>query len=155
MRGLDAITRFRSLFPMGSTPGIYITPRNSAASNERVAHAEVKVESGGGVPAQMEIARGWIGSCSAGRRVGRHAPPPGSLSFGVVSFALQEFQDSRARECGTALRDFRLTNSPQFANPPGSLTSSTFGYMTRTLSSGTGVVGTGGRVVQLGAKVSF
>ena len=51
---------------------------------------------------------------------------------------------------------FNLTNTPQFSNPQGSLTSSTFGYVTGTLGSGSGAVGTGGgRVLQLGAKVSF
>ncbi len=51
---------------------------------------------------------------------------------------------------------FNLTNTPQFANPQGSLTSSTFGYVTSTLGSGTGVNGTGGgRSVQLGLKVNF
>lgn len=51
---------------------------------------------------------------------------------------------------------FNFTNTPQFSNPQGSLTSSTFGYVTGTLGSGTGVNGTGGgRAVQLGAKVNF
>jgi hypothetical protein len=57
---------------------------------------------------------------------------------------------------GTTSATFNLTNTPQFSNPQGSLTSSSFGYVTGTLSSGTGVNGTGGgRAVQLGAKVSF
>jgi hypothetical protein len=51
---------------------------------------------------------------------------------------------------------FNLTNTPQFSNPSGSLTSSTFGYVTGTLGSGTGVNGTGGgRALQLGVKFSF
>jgi hypothetical protein len=51
---------------------------------------------------------------------------------------------------------FNFTNTPQFSNPQGSLTSSTFGYVTGTLGSGTGVNGTGGgRVLQLGLKVMF
>jgi hypothetical protein len=51
---------------------------------------------------------------------------------------------------------FNFTNTPQFANPSVSLTSSTYGYVTGTLGSGTGVNGTGGgRAVQLGVKLSF
>ena len=57
---------------------------------------------------------------------------------------------------------FNLTNTPQFNNPTtsgtnqASITSSTFGYVTSTLGSGTGVNGTGGgRAVQLGVKVTF
>lgn len=51
---------------------------------------------------------------------------------------------------------FNLTNTPEFSNPQGSLTSSTFGYVTGTIGSGTGVNGTGGgRAVQLGVRVNF
>jgi hypothetical protein len=57
---------------------------------------------------------------------------------------------------------FNLTNTAQFNNPTtsgtnqASITSSTFGYVTSTLGSGTGVNGTGGgRAVQLGVKVTF
>ena len=51
---------------------------------------------------------------------------------------------------------FNLTNTPQFANPSTDITSSTFGRVTSTLSSGTGVNGTGGgRALQLGAKLTF
>ena len=39
---------------------------------------------------------------------------------------------------------FQLTNTPQFSNPQGSLTSSTFGYVTGTLGSGSGVNGVSG-----------
>jgi hypothetical protein len=51
---------------------------------------------------------------------------------------------------------FNFTNTPQFSNPQGSLTNSSFGYVTGTLGSGTGVNGTGGgRALQLGVKLSF
>jgi hypothetical protein len=51
---------------------------------------------------------------------------------------------------------FQLTNTPQFSNPQGSLTSSTFGYVTGTLGSGSGVNGVGGgRAFQLGVKLTF
>jgi hypothetical protein len=50
-----------------------------------------------------------------------------------------------------------VTNTPQFSNPnTGSIGTANFGIITSTLSSGTGVNGTGGgRVVQLGAKLVF
>lgn len=67
------------------------------------------------------------------------------------TFAIRERAKVEVR-CET----FNFTNTPQFGNPQGSITSSTFGYVTSTLSSGTGVNSTGGgRAVQLGAKVSF
>jgi hypothetical protein len=51
---------------------------------------------------------------------------------------------------------FNFTNTPQFSNPQGSLTNSSFGYVTGTIGSGTGVNGTGGgRALQLGAKLTF
>ncbi len=51
---------------------------------------------------------------------------------------------------------FNFTNTPEFSNPQGSLTNSSFGFVTGTIGSGTGVNGTGGgRSVQLGAKLSF
>ena len=47
------------------------------------------------------------------------------------------------------------TNTAQFSNPNTGF-GSNFGFITGTISSGTGVNGTGGgRVVQLGAKFSF
>ena len=47
------------------------------------------------------------------------------------------------------------TNTAQFSNPNTGF-GSNFGFITGTLSSGTGVNGTGGgRVVQLGAKITF
>jgi hypothetical protein len=53
------------------------------------------------------------------------------------------------------LETLNTTNTPQFSNPNTSF-GSNFGFITGTLSSGTGVNGTGGgRVVQLGAKVTF
>jgi hypothetical protein len=49
-----------------------------------------------------------------------------------------------------------VTNTPQFSNPQTSMTNANFGYITSTLSSGTGVNGTGGgRVVTGGVKLTF
>lgn len=51
---------------------------------------------------------------------------------------------------------FNFTNTPAFGNPSTSVTSQTFGYVTSTLGSGTGVNGTGGgRALQLGARMTF
>jgi hypothetical protein len=51
---------------------------------------------------------------------------------------------------------FNITNTPEFSNPNTSITSSTYGYVTGTIGSGTGVNGTGGgRALQLGVKVTF
>ena len=78
---------------------------------------------------------------------------------GLFALNLSLFKNFRIRErANIELRaeTFNLTNTPQFANPSASMTSSTFGYVTSTLGSGTGVNGTGGgRVLQLGAKVSL
>jgi len=50
-----------------------------------------------------------------------------------------------------------VTNTPQFGNPSANIsTQNTFGYVTSTLSSGTGVNGTGGgRVITGGLKFTF
>ena len=55
------------------------------------------------------------------------------------------------------LESLNLTNTPQFSNPNTSgIGTANFGIITSTISSGTGVNGTGGgRVVQLGAKITF
>ena len=51
---------------------------------------------------------------------------------------------------------FQLTNTPQFSNPSNSITSSTFGKVTGTTGSGSGVNGTGGgRSLQLAAIFKF
>ena len=51
---------------------------------------------------------------------------------------------------------FQLSNSPQFASPQGSITSTTFGKVTSTISSGTGINGIGGgRSIQLSGTVRF
>ncbi len=53
------------------------------------------------------------------------------------------------------LETLNMTNTAQFSNPNTGF-GTNFGFITNTLSSGTGVNGTGGgRVVQLGAKVTF
>jgi hypothetical protein len=54
------------------------------------------------------------------------------------------------------LNSNNVTNTPQFANPTTDFTNADFGVITKTLSSGTGVNGTGGgRWVQAGLKITF
>jgi outer membrane receptor protein involved in Fe transport len=89
----------------------------------------------------------------------------GSLGRNVISgpglfdLNLSLFKDFQIKErwkfelrCDT----FNFTNTPEFANPGTDITSSTFGRVTGTLGSGTGVNGTGGgRAVQLAGTLSF
>jgi hypothetical protein len=78
---------------------------------------------------------------------------------GLFSLNLSLFKNIQVHERYTLqlrLESFNMTNTPEFNNPQTSLTSSTFGYVTGTLGSGTGVNGTGGgRAIQLGCKFSF
>ncbi len=61
-----------------------------------------------------------------------------------------------ARTLDVRMDVFQLTNSPQFSNPSTSITSSTFGRVTGTTGSGSGVNGTGGgRSLQLAAVFKF
>ena len=76
--------------------------------------------------------------------------------FGVNLSLFKSFQFTERAKLELRCETFNFTNTPQFSNPSSSLTSSTFGYVTGTIGSGTGVNGTGGgRAVQLGIKVTF
>lgn len=56
----------------------------------------------------------------------------------------------------TKVDAFQLSNTPQFSNPNNSFTSTTFGQITSTTSSGSGVNGTGGgRALQLSGIIKF
>ena len=81
---------------------------------------------------------------------------PGLFSInGKVSRSIT-LGEARRYTLDLRLETLNLTNTAQFANPQLSHTNSNFGFITGTLSTGTGVNGTGGgRVVQLGAKISF
>lgn len=78
---------------------------------------------------------------------------------GLFQLNLSLFKDFKIKErwqfelrCDT----FNFSNTPAFANPNTDITSSSFGHITGTLGSGSGVNGTGGgRAIQLGAKLSF
>jgi hypothetical protein len=76
--------------------------------------------------------------------------------FGLNLSLAKNFKFTERYNLEMRAETFNFTNTPQFSNPQGSLTNSSFGYVTGTLGSGTGVNGTGGgRAVQLGVKVSF
>ncbi len=88
---------------------------------------------------------------TSGRNI---ASGPGLFALNLALFKSFRVKDRYAAEFRA--ETFNFTNTPQFANPNTSLTSSTYGYVTGTLGSGTGVNGTGGgRAVQLGVKLSF
>lgn len=78
---------------------------------------------------------------------------------GFVQDNLSAFKDFRFTErfsLNARVDAFQLSNTPQFANPSNSINSGTFGQVTSTLGSGSGVNGIGGgRALQLSAKVSF
>lgn len=80
--------------------------------------------------------------------------------FSLNASLIREFTLFR-RESGPVKLDVRaeslnVTNTAEFSNPQGNLTNATYGYVTGTLASGTGVNGTGGgRAIQFGAKLTF
>jgi hypothetical protein len=76
--------------------------------------------------------------------------------FGLNLSLSKSFQFTERIKLELRAETFNFTNTPQFSNPGTSLTSSTYGYVTGTVGSGTGVNGTGGgRALQLGVKMSF
>jgi hypothetical protein len=76
--------------------------------------------------------------------------------FAVNASLFKNFKIQERANIELRAETFNLTNTPAFGNPSVSMTSSTFGYVTSTIGTGTGVNGTGGgRAVQLGVKVSF
>ncbi len=80
---------------------------------------------------------------------------PGTFGLNAKLGRIVQFHEGRLR-LDVRVESFNVTNTPQFSNPSVSLTSTTFGMITGTRSTGTGVNGTGGgRLVQLGAKLTF
>ncbi|WP_263378303.1 TonB-dependent receptor [Granulicella paludicola] len=80
---------------------------------------------------------------------------PGYFSDNVSLFKSFPIHHDWAVEA--RLDAFNMTNTPEFANPTSSVTSSNFGKITSTLGSGSGNVnGVGGpRVLQAAVKISF
>jgi Carboxypeptidase regulatory-like domain len=109
----------------------------------------------------------WFSTASFAQPTGVAYGSSGRNSFsgpGLFDFNLSLAKDFRISErYALQLRcdSFNLTNTPEFAfanltNTQMSITNSTYGYITSTLGSGTGVNGTGGgRALQLAAKFTF
>jgi hypothetical protein len=82
--------------------------------------------------------------------------------FGLNMSLFKHFKITERLDMELRGEAFQITNTPQFSNPCGgggcqdSFTSATYGYVTSTVGSGTGVNGTGGgRAFQLGLKFAF
>jgi hypothetical protein len=76
--------------------------------------------------------------------------------FGLNASLFKSIQIHEKVKLDLRCEAFGLTNTPQFSNPGNTLGNATFGYVTGTVGSGSGVNGTGGgRAFQLGAKLSF
>lgn len=79
---------------------------------------------------------------------------PGVLQDNASLF--KTFQLHESWQLEARVDAFQLSNTPQFSNPSGSITSGTFGQVTSTLGSGTGINGTGGgRTLQLSGTLHF
>lgn len=79
---------------------------------------------------------------------------PGFIQNNISAFKTFNIWESLSLE--TRVDAFQLSNTPQFSNPSNSITSSTFGHVTSTIGSGSGVNGTGGgRALQLSGTIRF
>ena len=80
---------------------------------------------------------------------------PGTFALNAKLGRIIQFHEGKVR-LDVRAESFNVTNTAQFSNPNTSITSATYGMVTGTRSTGTGVNGTGGgRLVQLGAKLTF
>ena len=76
--------------------------------------------------------------------------------FGLNASLFKTIQVNERWRMELRCEAFSLTNTPQFSNPGNTLGNASFGYVTGTQGTGSGVNGTGGgRAFQLGAKISF
>ena len=79
---------------------------------------------------------------------------PGYIQDNLSFF--KSFVIWRETSLETRFDAYQLSNSPQFASPSSSITSTTFGHVTSTIGSGTGINGIGGgRSLQLGLTYRF
>jgi len=113
-------------------------------------------------PKGINVGNPWFSTASFNQPTGVAFGTSGRNPFsgpGLFAINASLFKNIQIRErFNIELRaeSFNVTNTPEFSNPSTSITSSTFGYVTGTIGSGTGVNGTGGgRAVQLGAKFTF
>ena len=110
----------------------------------------------------INVGNPWFSKSSFGQPTGiRFGTTGRNILSGPELFALnaslaKTFSITERFKAEIRAETFSLTNTPQFSNPSTSLTSSTYGYVTGTVGSGSGVNGTGGgRALQLGVKVNF
>jgi hypothetical protein len=76
--------------------------------------------------------------------------------FGLQASLFKTIQIREGWKLELRCESFSLTNTPQFNNPGNTLGNASFGYVTGTVGSGSGVNGIGGgRAFQLGAKLTF
>ena len=76
--------------------------------------------------------------------------------FGLNASVSRQLALTERFRLSVRMDSFNVTNTPQFANPQLNRDNTNFGFITSTLSSGTGVNGTGGgRYVQAGVKLIF
>ena len=110
----------------------------------------------------INVGNPWFDTSSFGRTptnvqgdTGRNIwSGPGLFSLNASLSRWISMREGRVR-LQLRLETLNTTNTAQFSNPNTGF-GSNFGYITGTISSGTGVNGTGGgRVVQLAAKVTF
>jgi outer membrane receptor protein involved in Fe transport len=137
----------------GASDSSLNTPGESQTANQV---APVQIEHG------INVGNPWFSQSSFAQPTGVAFGTTGRNILsgpGLFALNLSLFRDFKIHErFNLELRceSFNLTNTPEFSNPNTSLTSSTFGYVTSTIGSGTGVNGTGGgRVVQFGLKIMF
>ena len=103
-----------------------------------------------------------LGGCGAGMvygtsigNVGRNSHyGPGYIQNNASLFKIFTLRESWQLEA--RIDAYQLSNSPQFNSPSSSITSGTFGQVTSTIGSGTGINGIGGgRTLQLSATFRF
>jgi Carboxypeptidase regulatory-like domain/TonB dependent receptor len=79
---------------------------------------------------------------------------PGYIQDNISVFKAFAIRENISLE--TRADAFQLSNTPQFNSPQGSITSTTFGQVTSTIGSGTGINGIGGgRSIQLSGTLRF
>jgi hypothetical protein len=113
-------------------------------------------------PKGINVGNPWFSTSSFAQPTGVAFGTSGRNPFtgpGLFALNASVFKNMSIRErvnIELRLETFNVTNTPEFSNPSTSITSSTYGYVTGTIGSGTGVNGTGGgRAVQLGTKIVF
>ena len=142
-------------FNVTANGGALNTPGESQTANQ-VAPVDILHGIGPGVP--------WFSTASFTQPVGAGVfgtsgrnilSGPGMFRIDLSLF--KTFQVSDRFKLEVRGESFDFTNTPAFSNPQGSITSGSFGQVTGTVGSGSGVNGIGqfGRAFQLALKLNF